>query len=76
MISPCGYCKHHKKDVSYKYTRKHGCFDSKKQIKKDVCPHFLKYDNHPIWEQIKLKKALIKKNRLERKMRMEVSIYS
>lgn len=52
----CGYCKLHRRKISYREFQSKKCGNPKKQIKKTVCQHFHKIEDHPIWGQLRRKK--------------------
>jgi hypothetical protein len=55
-MSFCGFCHHHKRPMTYRFAKKKGCFDSKKQRGKEGCDRFQKYPEHEIWKQIEIKR--------------------
>ena len=45
MKPPCGFCRLHRMSIKYSSYRKKQCF------------HFVKYEEHPIWEELQSRKC-------------------
>lgn len=54
--NPCAYCKKKCVSLTWKQVKRKEC------LKKN-CWHFVKYENHEIWKQRKLKKQRKKENK-------------